>query len=163
MPNCTGSESVQASQPKKKISLLEACSVDSNRAAFQVAAYIGFESGVRRGSGPTIFGLAFWHADMARSVSAHEKATNYLMEANGKFDLLRFAPLIGDIQTKSVKRKGVATDNIGLGRKIHIIMTQFFLLHRLGLNLGGGTCIQMILFVKDNNQQQMSQLSKSFL
>lgn len=117
MPNCTGSESVhastKASQPKKKISLLEACSVDSNHATFQVAAYIGFESGVHRGSGPTIFELAFRHANMTGSVSAHEKATNYLMEANGMFDLLCSGPLQGDLQTKIVKRKGVANDSIG--------------------------------------------------
>lgn len=77
MPNCTGSESVHASmrawQRKKKISLLEACSVDSNWAAFQVAAYISFESGVHRGSGPTIFELAFRHADMAGSASTLRK------------------------------------------------------------------------------------------
>lgn len=87
--------------------------MDSNCAAFQVAAYIGFESGDRRGSGPTIFKLAFWHADMTRSVSAHEKATNFLMEANGQFDLLRPGSLQGDLETKSVKRKGVANNCIG--------------------------------------------------
>lgn len=113
MPNCTGSESVHASmrafQAKKKISLLEACTVDSNRAAFQVAAYIGFESGVSRGTGPTIFELAFRHADMAGSVAAHEKATNLVMASNGRFDLLRSEPLHGDLETRSVRRKGVAS------------------------------------------------------
>lgn len=50
---------------------------------------------------------------MAGSASAHEKATNFLMEANGRFDLLRSKPLNGDLQTRSAKRKGVATDAIG--------------------------------------------------
>lgn len=104
---------MRASKSKKRIALLEACSVDSNRAAFQVAAYIEFESGVHRGSGPTIFELAFRHADMAGSASAHEKATNYLMEAIGRFDLLRTTGLHGDLQTRSAKRKGIALDTIG--------------------------------------------------
>lgn len=52
-----------------------------------------FESGIHRGLGPTIFELAFRHADMMGSVSAHEKATNFLMEANGRFDLLRSCPV----------------------------------------------------------------------
>lgn len=34
------------------------------------------------------------------------------MEANGRFDLLRSKPLNGDLQTRSAKRKGVATDQI---------------------------------------------------
>lgn len=103
MPNCIGLEpvhaSMRASQPKKKNSLLEACSVDSNRVAFQVAAYIGFESRVHQGIGPTIFELAFHHADMAGSLAAHRKAPNFFMEANGRFDLLRSKPLNGDLQT----------------------------------------------------------------
>lgn len=91
--------------------------MDSNCAAFQVAAYIGFEFDVHRGSGPKIFELAFQHADMTRSISAHEKVTNYLMEArmeaNGRFDLLRSVSLQGDLETKSMKRKGVTNDCIG--------------------------------------------------
>lgn len=106
MPNCTGLESVHAlmiaSQSKKKISLLEACCVDSNRAAFQVAAYIRFESSVHRGTSPTIFELALRHVDMAGSAAAHEKATNFFMEANGKFDLLRTKPLNSDLQASSL-------------------------------------------------------------
>lgn len=81
MPNCTGSESVhasiRASQPKKKITFIEACSVDSNCVAFQVAAYIGSESGIHHGSSPTNFELAFHHDDMAGSARPMRKRQTF--------------------------------------------------------------------------------------
>lgn len=49
---------------------------------------------------------------MAGSVAAHEKATNVLMATNGRFDLLRSEPLNGDLQTRSVRRKGLTSDKI---------------------------------------------------
>lgn len=114
IPNCTGSESVHANMKacamKKKVGLIEACILDQNRAVTQIAAYTGYLEGIHRGKGPTIFELAFRSADRVGSTKQFEEASNNLLLNIKNYDLLRTAPLNGDLKTRSVKQKGFATD-----------------------------------------------------
>ncbi len=76
MPNCTGSESMHASmrssQGSKLVSLVEACKIDQNHAALQIGAYTAYYDGyIRRGRGPTIWELAFRHADSIGTLKAY--------------------------------------------------------------------------------------------
>lgn len=114
IPNCTGIESInstiKAVAMKKKVGLIEACEMDQNRAVLQILAFLAYLEGLIRGKGPTIFELSFRSADKIGSTKQFEEASNLLFANIEKYDLLRSTPLNGDLSTKSVKRKGLATD-----------------------------------------------------
>ena len=118
MPNCTGSESMhhsmRASLSKKMVSLTEACEADSNRGALQIGAYDCYEKGLHRGTGPTVWELAFRSANSVGTTKSFIDASNVLFANSPMSDLYRTEPLNGDLRTKSVKRKiSPATPSVG--------------------------------------------------
>lgn len=64
--------------------------------------------------GPALQFLS-WHFDMQAWLDPrpHTRRQQIFSWSLMKVDLLRSKPLHGDLQTRSTKQKGVATDNVG--------------------------------------------------
>lgn len=113
MPNSTRLEPAHASmkscQMKKKIGLIEACKVNQNRAAGQIAVFIAYREGCYGEHGPILFELAYRNADSMRFLDAFEKTSNLLLESNENVEFYRKEALHGDITTTSPKQKEKAS------------------------------------------------------
>lgn len=78
----------------------------------QITAFAAYQEGCHRGSGPTIFNLAYKNGDAMGSLDAFKKALNLLLSDHPKYDFYRSMQLHGDIRTSSMKRKGKALATI---------------------------------------------------